>query len=41
MRDEDKQAPLHKACLLGHLDVVKFLAEEAKCTIGELIVCVF
>ena len=38
VRDNDNETPLHIACLFGHTEVVKFLVEEAKCNIGELII---
>ena len=37
-RDGNGWTPLHYACFRGHLHVVKYLVEEAKCNTGELII---
>lgn len=34
-RDEDDEAPIHRACIDGDKDVVQYLIEEAKCDMGE------
>ena len=38
VRDKNNETPLHYACYYGHTEIVKFLVEEAKCNIGELII---
>ena len=38
VRDIYNKTPLHLACLHRHIEVVKFLVEEAKCNIGELFI---
>lgn len=37
-RDDFNRTPLHRACLGGYTDVVRFLVEEGKCNIGKLII---
>ena len=36
VKDEDNQSPLHQACEGGHLDVVKYLVNDANCDVSEL-----
>ncbi len=34
-RDQRTLTPLHKACVIGHIQVIKYLAEECKVDVGE------
>ncbi len=40
VRDNDKQTPLHFACEGGSKKVVQYLVEEAKCDVGESVLCI-
>ena len=37
VRDKDNQTPLHIACNSGSIEVVRYLVEERKRDIGELL----
>ena len=38
--DKNNQTPLHLACRGGSLEVVRYLVEDVKCDVGELIISV-
>ena len=40
VRDKDNQTPLHHACRGGSLEVVRYLVEDVKYDVGELIISV-
>ncbi len=35
VRDYENMTPLHKACVIGHKDVLQYLVEKANCDISE------